>query len=254
MSTPFRAAHLKIDRANKHIDDLKSAILKLEGKKTSTIQLNSKTGFQELIHAVPELLDIARSDLSLIVGDAVHNLRSALDLAWNTLIDILQNERSIPVESPKKSRKFPVMETRVGVENALNGIKVKTLCPSLFELIVSDIQPYEAGQAGVIFALHNLDISDKHLVLLELRCNASIRGIVVRQKDGEIVHGSGVAIHTDGSYVIPFDVSVEIHDKGELSFAITIEEAGIFKGLEISDLLSGFSQYVSYVVQTLERV
>src|SRR5712692_9389078 len=93
MCAIFREARLKIDRANKHIADLKVAILALENTKSSTVQLNTKTGFQELIHAVPNL-ENACLNLSLIVGDAVHKLRTALDFVWVSTI-----ERHVPAIS-----------------------------------------------------------------------------------------------------------------------------------------------------------
>jgi hypothetical protein len=54
--------------------------------------------------------------------------------------------------------------------------------------------------------------------------------------------------------VIAFEKGIQVENKGEISLAVTIKEAGVFKGLPLLDLLSSFSQYVSYVVEILETL
>src|SRR5713226_2447842 len=125
MSAIFRDARLKDDRANKHVEELKAAIFSLKESNTARIEKNLETGHQELIHTLPGLED-ALLNLSLIVGDAIHNLHTALDFAWVSTI-----ERHIPAASSKFT-KFPVRETREKLEAALHGAKIDTACPSLF--------------------------------------------------------------------------------------------------------------------------
>jgi hypothetical protein len=247
MGAPFRDARLKIKRADKHVADLKHGIVSLENTKTRTIQHNDQTGAQELIYEIPNL-DNALSDLSLIAGDAFHNLRSALDYAWRSAL-----ERYVPSAVQSRNR-FPVFRTIEKLEEALKGIKVDSICPSLFEAIVSNIQPYETGNAGVIWSLNTIDNRDKHVVLLGLRPFTGINGIVVRDANGDIFRGTGVPVQRSGPLVIPFPGDFQIENHGELVFEITVEEAGIFQGSTISDLLSHFSQYVLYVVELLENL
>lgn len=245
MGAFFRDARLKIKRADKHIGDLKTAIILLEKTYTSTIKIDEHTGQESVIHTVPGLED-ELLELSLISGDAIHNLHTALDFAWNRTIEL----RAPDIKS--RHSKFPVRDSREELENALHGAKVDSCFRALYDVIVSNIQPYENGQNGVIWPLHELDISDKHLLLLDLIPNVGIKGLVIRDKDGQIFHGSGVPVQNSGPYVITFTDDIHIENKGELSFAVTMKEAGIFKGLPILDLLSGFSQYVLYVVELLE--
>jgi hypothetical protein len=81
MADLFRGARLKIKRANKHIADLDVAILRLKDNYTSTVEINTQTGHQDLVHTCPEFAQ-AIEEMSLIAGDAIHNLRTALDFAW----------------------------------------------------------------------------------------------------------------------------------------------------------------------------
>jgi hypothetical protein len=163
MSAIYKDARLKLKRAKKHIADFTAAVNALEDACTATVEYHAQGG-QSLKHEIPDA-DNALDDLSLIAGDAIHNLRSALDFAWYDTIS-----RCLPDKLSDKT-KFPVMKTRQDLEGTLHGIEVDTRCPRLFECMVTQIQPYKGGDNSIIWTLHDLDISDKHLLLLSLeRC------------------------------------------------------------------------------------
>lgn len=189
MAAQFRDARLKIKRANKHIADLERAILSLKESHTVTVQPNEQTGYQELIHMLK--YDDAADDIALIAEDAVHNLKSALDFAWVSLL-----KKHLPSAGLDRA-KFPIYPTRESLVGALNGIHINpTSNAAIFDLIVSDIQPYEEGKyGGVAYILHKLDIADKHLLPLGVHPLAGIEGIVVQQDDGEVIHGFGATHH-----------------------------------------------------------
>ncbi len=98
---------------------------------------------------------------SLIMGDAVHNLRSALDLlAWQAVIaGVGTPSRSTcsPIYKKQEDRKFSL---------ALKG------APSHFIDAVRQMQPYidapmaEAWRGGRLWLLYRLDIEDKHHLLV----------------------------------------------------------------------------------------
>lgn len=74
---------------------------------------------------------------ALWIGDAVHNLKCALDYAWMETI-----ERVAPV-AISRFAKFPVYPTQEALEGALRGAKIHDVCQSLFRLMVDDIRPYD---------------------------------------------------------------------------------------------------------------
>ncbi len=179
MSDHFHGARRKIGRANKHIAELDTLILSLE--ETATVQQNRETGNQELVHALPEFMTVA-DDISLIAGDVIHNLKTALDFAWISLL-----RREVPGANLDRA-KFPVYPTRRELEAALNGIPINAAVhPAIFNLIVADVQPFSGGKNEVVYTLHRLDIADKHLLLPGLVPLAGIKGIVVQRQDGEII-------------------------------------------------------------------
>ena len=78
-------ARVKIDRAKKHLADLNTAIhaFEREWPYTTTVEINDQTGYEThkffLLSPIP-------NDWGGVVGDCVHNLRSALDLLASELI------------------------------------------------------------------------------------------------------------------------------------------------------------------------
>jgi len=126
--------------------------------------------------------------------------------------------------------------------------------PHLFEVVVSDVQPYKGGHNGVIYAIHKLDIADKHLLLLGLVPLVGIDGITVQKPDGEVIRVFGGATRNPPPYVIPFDGNIRIKDKGKHTFDIVLKEAGIYDNVHIMEVLPMFSQVVLYYIELLERL
>lgn len=247
MNEIFRDSRLKVQRANKHIADLDAAISALKENYTATVVPNSDTGHQDLIHAIPEFAEAAHN-MALIAGDAIHNLKTALDYAWVSTL------RKLVPTANFDCAKFPVYPSRQELESALNGVSINATSNSaLFDLLVSDIQPFEKGHNGVIYALHKLDISDKHLLLLGLLPLADIDGIIVQKPDGGIVRGFLGTTRNLPPYKIPFDGNIRIKDKGKLTFNIVLREAGIYDGIHIMEVLPKFSQAVSHYIELLEQ-
>lgn len=245
--TEFRDARLKVKRAKKHIEDLKAAIVALEGTYISRIERRPQFNAQSLVHEVPDV-ENALADLSLIVGDVIHNLHTALDFAWFSTVSACLPDKI------SDCTKFPVRETRQQLEAALHGIDVDTRCEGLFDCIVTEIQPYKSGYNGVAWTIHDLDIRDKHLLRLELAPQANIQGIVVKDENGELHRGFTMAIQSLGPYFVDYEAGIQIEEKGKLNLAITLADAGMYKVVEVEELLSSFARYVSYVIGLLESV
>jgi hypothetical protein len=247
MGAPFRDARLKIDRAKEHVRDLESAISALEEDAISTTQGDTDTGTELVKHEHPKLAE-GLLQLSLISGDAIHNLRVALDYAWFSTI-----ERHAPW-AVSDHNSFPVRKTRKDVENVLRGIEIDTRCRDIFNVIMSDIQPYDGGQDRLIWALHNIDISDKHILLLELSPITGIRGISISDDAGQVY--DGISIHTEPHkpHILRLKPGMKFENQGKFSLNVTIKEADVFKGILILDLLQAFSDSVFRSVKLLENL
>lgn len=226
---------------------MNSAIVRLEGTYVSRIEHHHDLNAQSLVHEVPNI-DEAFDEFALIIGDAIHNLHTALDFAWwNTINRCMSDKIS-------NQTKFPVRDSRQNLESALRGIEVEARCKALFDFLMTDVQPYKGGRNGLVSALHDLDISDKHLLVLELAPQGYIEGIVVRDQNGERHRGNTWTVQSPPPYFVDYERGIHVEDPGKLSVGITLAEAGIFRCVPIEDLLSDFFRYVSWIVERLETI
>jgi hypothetical protein len=245
MQESYTDARLKVKRAKKHIADFTAAVIALEDSCISTIE-SLPHGGQSLKHEVPGI-EVALRELSLISGDAIHNLNSALDFAWHSTIS-----RCLP-ERISRYTKFPVYEKKQDLVAALNGIEADKRSPRLFDCIVTQIQPYKGGRNSIVLMLHKLDISDKHTLTLNLSTFTSAEGISVRDAAGDLHHGATMG--TIGSrFFVDFYPGFQVEHKGKLSLTVTIEQADIFKTVPGESLLSTLANVTLNVLHALERV
>lgn len=247
MAAFYRDARLKIKRANEHIGDLKVAISSLEDSQISTITVDAGTSVETVMYEFPNLEE-SLLRLSMIIGDALHNLRTSLDFAWYKTIS-----RCLP-ERISASTKFPVRESRKSLEDTLHGIEIDTKCRPVFDCVMSQVQPYKGGHNSVVWALHELDISDKHLLLLEVVPASVVKGLTFRDENGQIYDVARLPFQGGGKYGVRATPGIRIHDRGKLSVDIHLKEAGIFSSLPALNLLNSFSQFTVYVVEELEKI
>jgi hypothetical protein len=91
-------------------------------------------------------------DLPLILGDAVHNLRCALDHAMWDLIGFDGGKQHNQLQ-------FPVGKTKVDFEASARG--AITPSQAVKDLLVS-LAAYPSGAGELLYAAHSLDRADKH--------------------------------------------------------------------------------------------
>jgi hypothetical protein len=101
--------------------------------------------------------------------------------------------------------------------------------------------PYSGSANSAVWTLHNLDISDKHLLLLVLDPLGHITGIAIRDANGEVWGGSSMpATGINGMYRIDFQVGLKVQCEGRLSVSVSLQQAGIFQPLPVVGLLNDF--------------
>ena len=245
MTNVFNSSRLKIERANKHIADIESCIRRLKDTYTVTIERNAETREQSVRYGLPQS-DIP-VQIALIIGDAVHNLKTALDYAWTTVIAGL-----VPTAVSNFS-KFPVYGTREKLEDALRGREVHTASPALFNLMVSEIQPYSGGNDD-IWAIHKLDILDKHRLLIPLVSITALQNIELENETREIIRGDTWAgTHIGWNYVDIPD-GYHIKNKGQVAVQVVFKNGFPFEGAEIFGTLSIYSRLSLKIVELLEKL
>jgi hypothetical protein len=151
---PFRGAAIKLDRAKHHINDLNArtevffdshSIFVLDN-----IKAKQRSVFLKTDKSIPD-------EFSAIIGDAVHNLRSALDLLTNEIVRPHNPPRPKEVMFPfsPNAKSFKAILTQRQIHLAGEDIVAK-FC---------DLKPYPRGN-DLLYGLHALDILDKHTLII----------------------------------------------------------------------------------------
>jgi hypothetical protein len=246
----------KIKRAKEHIRDLDKAIAAFLG--TSPYDLTPE--FYPQSSATAYFLDKVTDtppDIPLLIGDAAHNLRTALDhLAVRLFLDN-------PVNGNASTERiyFPICETLEKYE-AEAPRKTKGI-PEPLTNAIKALKPY-AGGNDRLWGLHRLDIIDKHHLLITT-------AMVVRQIGFEIspanmreafkglfripdfpVHTSyfpappPISAPEKGALLFAVQGNFEANKNVKFTFDIAFGEPEVFKGkpvletmLEVSDLVEG---------------
>ena len=163
-------AWAKLNRAKAHIDQLASALPKTseQGVYPVPIRREYKANLGAVVvvaESVPELPDNA----NLIVGDALHNFRSALDVAWWQLV--IKHLGAVPPDDQATSVQFPIRRTD---KNSPASSQLKWVGQQAID-IAESIQPNKRWDPDVpaeppfipppFGALRHLSNLDKHRVI-----------------------------------------------------------------------------------------
>ena len=169
----FESAKLKVKRAYQHIADLRSVAAAFTSK------LHNFGFYNEANAMIVEvrLSEPIPSALPLLIGDAVHNLRTALDHATWELIGL---------DGGKQHRwlAFPMHRTRRDYEAACRGIE--TPRRDTVEFLLA-FEAYPGGSGDKLFGLNVLDNIDKHQIFTPIAGVATLRHAEVVKPDGQVM-------------------------------------------------------------------
>ena len=237
-------ARLRIERANTHLQELKTLLT--EAPNTFTVAVKDhESGGQHLIHDVPDAENL-RKRIAIIAGDALNNLKSALDYAW---IGVLERHRITLPSRPK----FPVYEDAHGVKDAL--VKSRIAQGSvLFNYMMNQCRPFKDGEY-TLWAMHRLNNHDKHRLLLPTMSYAGITGIaVLNTENGEMIEGDSWGISGDGPYYVYLQSSLRLKNPGKLSVSFLFDKDMPYHPVEVDDALRDFARVALVIVNQLETI
>lgn len=152
----FESAKLKLERANHHISDLRAFFDAFINSNPHTLRISSDPNGYTTIEM--RFRDPITPTIPLVIGDAIHNLRAALDHATWELVgsDGGTQDRFLS---------FPMGQTQRDYEASCKGIKTPRQDTKDFFIRCS---AYKGGGGDVLYALHLLDNVDKHTMLTPL--------------------------------------------------------------------------------------
>ena len=152
----------KIARANQHIRDLYAEIQRFRQTEPCEVRhdSNHETG-QRTTYLTR--LDPFPDQIVLITGDALHNLRSALDHLAAQLVCVAEKRDRLDGESARDIA-FPIGWNSEAYVAARRRQMSRALPAA--QSHIDGIEPYRGGKGEILWRLHQLDIADKHRLLL----------------------------------------------------------------------------------------
>lgn len=230
---------LKIERAKQHIIELNTAINTFfeSGPYGVEPDPNPQTSdvFLRVTKATPVPLGFG-----LTVGDAIHNLRSALDhVAWQ----LVECGRG----TPNDQTSFPIGETRKKYALALKRGKIKGVALGA-QKICCRVQPYQSGDE-TLWNIHQLDIFDKHKLVITAA--SSIATVTYTPKG--LIRG----ITSPKDPLVPLilgdilaSIPRRLYERDDYQFAvqITFGEPEILRGQPVLETLQHMLNFVEALV------
>ena len=165
----FPRARAKIHRANQHISDLNVQARSFTDSNPYSISFEKNpdnTGNLSVVLHVRQGASADLTNLSLVTGDAIHNLRSALDLLAVELVEA--------AKANAENVYFPFAADANGLQVMIKQRHIDRAGPKVVDIIQS-LKPYHGGNYP-LRAIHDLDIADKHRSLIAFKSGGPLKG------------------------------------------------------------------------------
>lgn len=154
---------LRLERASHHLQRFENAVGRwLEEEPYRIVSEPQREQRQRILRV--EILNSPPPELGLLIGDCLHNLRSALD---NLAYDLARAHRGDPLSrSLARDSQFPVFKDRDQfLSRGMN--QIRGIAPAA-QTIIEGLQPYQRGDEFAydrLWWLRELSNSDKHRLL-----------------------------------------------------------------------------------------
>lgn len=190
MNDALDGCRAKLGRAKKHLDALKDEVARFLEAHPYAFLVQANLGRTEYSFRA-HVLEWPPLEWSLIVGDYVHNLRSALDnLMWQ--LALLTSGGPEPIRFDGKTAdprqiQFPISDT---LEKYVNA-QVRAYVDAKYMAAIQDFQPYHGRYIDPLgspfLRLHALSNTDKHRTINAVLVSVSEAGPRFVTRDATIV-------------------------------------------------------------------
>jgi hypothetical protein len=164
MVTPFEASRIKIDRATRHLQELRDDVSNFFQRGAVFVafeiapEYSAATGSEMGAFVYREGEPIPRH-WAAIIGDVIHNARASLDLLASDVHRITGGDAK---DTPHVH--YPFCKERSGLGDMIKSRRLQHAGREFLE-IVEQTAPYKGGNDG-LRAIHDLDLLDKHQALV----------------------------------------------------------------------------------------
>lgn len=226
----FHAARIKIQRARKHLTEFENLV---------TAHLAQHPPTVEVLRGA-EALALNGTDLTVkvgakrlpeasgaVIGDAIHNLRAALDVMAVELVRLRDGNTN--------NVYFPFCAEPSELEETIKRKNFHRAGPEAIALL-KQIAPYHSGNHD-LRALHDLDIQDKHQTLIPTMSQVTSPPLTAEMVDGDLAIHVG-EVDTTGLFAAAF------RSDGALAGRLVIETLhGLVRAVD--DIVGAFATLVS---------
>lgn len=160
----YREARLKVGRARRHIVEFEQSAASMIRPPSLKLEALQSPTSASLVDYVLRVLREPPEDLPLILGDALHNLRAALDHLAIAVVEANGGNGS--------GVYFPFGLNAAHLDQQISKKKFDRASADAVSLLRT-IAPRKDGNAE-LRAIHDLDIADKHKLILEVAHNAGL--------------------------------------------------------------------------------
>jgi hypothetical protein len=247
----FPESRLKIERAEKHISDMDSLLESFIHSNfyDLSIQRDDETG-HNFLHPTINFGPPAEQ-YALIIGDALHNLRSALDLAYYESVILCGGV-------PTKWTRFPIADTReLLISTRLKpALEKKQITPLIYFMILEVIKSYQAGNPS-LWTLDDWNITDKHQLLIPVLKLMIVKDVRFEdEKHRPLLNLRSKYLFGDSgdAWLMGADgmKNITVKDKGHATVDILLTRNILKKIESVIPTLRGFSEEVSKTIELFD--
>ena len=154
-----------------------------------------------------------------------------------------------------KWTRFPLRDTKQSFESAIATLEERT-GEEVRRFLLDLVQPYAGGKCAILLDLHNIDIEDKHRILIARREYTRIIGMTAVDEGGEVFVIDDWMIvppHT-ATQPIKGHRNFQLTDYGTARIHVVFGEGTAFQGKPIVPMLNQLTELVSRVVDVFETI
>ncbi|MDQ7246287.1 hypothetical protein [Dongia sedimenti] len=252
----YEGPKLKVERAKCHIRNLQALIEAFRASQPYEFITDHDPKTGENIYRVG-IKESIPAKASVIIGDALHNLRAALDHLVSDLIRANGKE-------PNGGTGFPIVNRRKDLKpgriSKIEGVSAKA------ERFIVRLKPYNGGNRA-LWALHMLDVIDKHAGIIPVAA-ATVQVVVATPFPVAMIGGQfhiGRVSHVMGTPakfepVFPLENQKEVHrsdarlnENVQLEIAVAFGKGQVLEGEPIVETLQQLADLVERILSVCER-